>query len=254
MLDIRDVPAVVINIPEAADRRRAIETHFGALGIDFSFVPGATGQNKIQNCARAHLNAFEAVDGVPFMVFEDDVELQWTTTVLPDPPPGADVIYLGTNTAGCFPNTARNKELFGHRSLDGFALATACDVSYLRLHSMVSAHAILFLTERARRAYYDQLVIAHRRKTPLDVRYAYLMPDYNVYAVRTPMFVESQALQPKGKTSEERRHITNSPLPVAEEGDTRTANKRGKSIVARVCADGRGGYEWQVVALTPPLD
>lgn len=251
MLDLRKIPAAVINIPTSVSRRSHIEKHFGAIGLKYTFVDGVTGAGKIRGCARSHSAAFDTIGSAPFMVFEDDVELVWEAPILPYVPQDADAIYLGTNTGGCFPNTIDNKERFGHRSLAGFALATEFDNLYLRLHSMVSAHAILFLNDAARHLYRENLRIADKRKTPLDVRYAYLMSKLQVYGLREPMFVESQDLQTGNKKSAARGEITRKPLTASRPGDIKIGVKRGQRVTACVVETTAGRLEWSVVDLEP---
>jgi len=251
MLDLRQFPTAVINIPGQADRRDHITRHFAGIGMTPQFIDGVTGVGKIRGCAQSHAAAFDAMPSTPFMVIEDDVELLWDEPVIPDVPVGADTIYLGTNTGGCFPNSEENKANFGHRSLSDFALASEHDDNYLRMHSMVGAHAILFLNEEAKKVYRNQLRIANNRKTPLDVRYAYLMPQMNVYALRRPMFAEAQHLQANAKTSQSRFEVTHSPLTPSRPGDIRVGEKRGKRVTAEAVDTGNGLLEWSVVDMVP---
>lgn len=249
MIQLNHYPAYVINIPEQEVRRSHMSALLSGLQIKHTFIEGATGVGKIRGCALSHLRAIDESGDPPFMVFEDDVSLVWKDAVLPHIPRKADVIYLGTNINGCMPNTIENKEKFGHRSLAGLALATDFDEIYVRLHSMVSAHAILFLSNRAKKRFFKQLRIAHRRKTPLDVRYAYLMTELNVYALKTPMFVESMKLQVESKSLEERRVITHSPVPIAMQGDIRKAEKRGYNITVKAVEYEPGRMRWEVLEL-----
>ena len=246
-MDLRTVPARVISIPRQKRRRRHIAQHFGDLGISFQFIDGIKADRKTRGVAEAHLNAFESAGAPPFMVFEDDVEFAGESLVLRDIPADADIVYLGKNADGCLPYDPEYAERFGHRSLTDLALASVHDADWLRLHSMVSAHAILFLTERATRMCMEEQRIARNRATPLDVRYAYLMSVLNVYAPHRPLFVEALDLQPDEKVSERRLHITHGPFPTARVGDIRTTQNRNESITVQVVEAEDGRLEWDVV-------
>lgn len=150
-LDLRELPAMVVSLPAETRRRAHVTDHFGALGISFEFIDGVVGERKIRNVAIAHRNAFDAAKGLPFMVFEDDVVFCGKDLVLRDVPEDADIVYLGKNDDGCLPNVPEYSDRFGHRSLANLALASRHDASWLRLHSMVSAHAILIISERGNR-------------------------------------------------------------------------------------------------------
>lgn len=245
---LTDFPVLVVNLPGRDDRRTHAETHLGGLGIAPVFVDGVAGQRKIRGAAGGHINAHDAAPDAPFIVMEDDVRLARPTPVLPPLPRGADAVYLGTHTGGCLPNRPENKALFGHRHFAGFALATDHDADWLRLHSMISAHAILFLTARARAAYREELRIAEKRRTPLDVRFAYLMSSLDVFAPRTPVFVECQGLQSGAARGAERRRLTHDPLPVAREGERRTGEKRGWRVTVEATRCDGDRFHWEIVS------
>jgi hypothetical protein len=248
-LDLRDIPAKVISLP-GEDRRRAhIGQHFGELGISFEIIDGVVGSRKIPSVALAHRNAFDAAQGVPFMVFEDDVFFCGESLVLEDVPDDADVIYLGKNDDGCLPNAREYTDRFGHRSLANLALASRHDDSWLRLHSMVSAHAILIVSELGNQKYREAQRISKNRITPLDVRYAYLMPHLNVYTPHRPLFAENPELQPKEKATGRRVNITHGALPMAEIGEVRHTHKRDEAVTVQVVPTENGRLEWDLIEM-----
>jgi hypothetical protein len=239
---------------------------FTSFGIDHTFVEGVTSEGKKRNVAAAMRKAHERFAAPPFMVCEDDLFPLRTAPVLPPPPDGADIVYLANSSSGCLPERPDYRQRYLHRAFGGLALAEDHDADYVRLWSMISAIAILILTEKGRLAWREQLRKAYNRDTAIDVRFAYSMPDLAVYALRKPMFAEDPSLQPKGKRTEERRLLTHSPLPLAHEGEERVSE--GTLYHVRVCARRNPetrGLEWEVLedrpkprayelSLVPPQD
>ncbi|WP_333711796.1 glycosyltransferase 61 family protein [Yoonia sp.] len=252
-LDLRDVPSVIVNLPEDKHRRDYMTGLFSRLGMPHDFVPGVTRFGKKKNVAAAHANAFDTVKACPFLIFEDDQELLWDDCILPDPPEGADVIYLANSQLGCLPDTVENKARFGLNAYQGLALAEVFDDHYLRLSSMISAMAILIMSEKGRTRYRSELKKAFNRDTGIDVRYAFAMPDLNVYALRNPMFAEAPELQIKSKQSQARYDETHLPLPVAKEGEIRIARHRHRTLVVRATrVPETGALKWEVEQATRP--
>lgn len=248
-IPLQSVTCKVISMANARRRRRFTKRMFNHIGTPFDFVDGIEDTRKVRACILAHQKAHEVMDGaLPYAIFEDDLEFVWEEPILRSPPADADIIYLGTNTTGCFPRDPKFHALFGHRSVGNFALAEGYDDQYLRLYSMVSAHAVLFLTERGRDTYRVALDQALRRLIPLDVMYAYSMPELNVYAVRTPMFCESVELQPRSKASPDRLAITATPLTPAKPGDRREGEKKRWFITGEVIRNAQNGLEWDLVS------
>lgn len=250
--DLRDVPAVVINMPDQRKRRRHMHRLLAALGIGHSFSDGVSSTEfKVLNATLAHQRAISAATTTPFMVLEDDLEFCAASTALPDLPADADIVYLGLNTAGCFPRDRKVHELIGHRSVTGFVLARAHDARFARLYSMVSAHAILFVTEAGVAAYAEALRLAVNRRLPLDVAYAYTMGHLKTYATLEPMFREDMALQPFTKRTADRAAMTATPLRLASIGERRIGLKSKWQIEAEVVDDGQGGLAWGLLRCDP---
>ena len=225
------------------------------LGISHQFVPGVTKFRKKRNVAAAHANAFDAMGKAPFIVFEDDQELLWDDCILPDMPPDADIIYLANSQQGCLPDRDNNKEKFGLRAYYGLALAEVYNDEYLRLSSMISAMAILVLTEKGRLRYRDELRKAFNRDTAIDIRYAFAMPDIAVYALHAPMFAEAAEMQIDAKRTVGRFSETHAALPHATEGDIRIAYHRHHKLIVKAVRDaGTGVLSWKVNNSCAPGD
>lgn len=250
-LDLREIPATIINLPKERKRRAAMTTRMTALGIPFAFSDGVTDQDgKIRNAAAAHRNAMAAAGDPPFMILEDDLEFRRPSTVVEDVPEDADVVYLGISSVGCFPRSSDYTRDLGHRGVPDFVLASAHNAGFARLHSMISAHAVLFLTRTAVDRYGQAQQMAVNRKMPLDVSYAYAMADLTVYAAIDPIFVEDQALQPQQKRSDWRAALTTGPLRLAAPGDQRTGRRKRYTIEGEVEEAGEGRLQWRLRSYT----
>lgn len=248
-IDLRDIPAIIINLPNETRRRSAMTERMGALGFRHSFSDGVTDQDgKIRNAAAAHRRAMEAVGAPPFMVLEDDLEFRRETPVIEGVPDDADVVYLGISSAGCFPRGSDYTRDLGHRAVPDFVLASAYDAQFARLHSMISAHAVLFLTPRAVERYRAAQDLAVKRKIPLDVSYAYAMEDLVVYAAIDPVFREDQSLQPRQKQSAGRAAMTAGPMRLAVPGERRSGRRKRYTIEGEVEDAGGGRLRWRMLS------
>lgn len=255
VLDLRNIPSVIVNLPQHSQRRDHMKGLMTGLGMPHRFVSGVTKFGKKKNVAAAHAAAFDTMEAAPFIVFEDDQELLWDDCVLPDPPQDADVIYLANSQLGCLPDTAEYKAKYRMNAYPGLALAEAHDAHYLRLYSMISAMAILILSERGRARYRLELKKAFNRDIPIDVRYAFAMPDLRVYALRSPMFAEAPDLQVAAKQGNARYDETHLPLPVAREGDIRIARHRHRKLVVQAVRDPQSAsLNWHVQQAVGPQD
>lgn len=251
-LDLRTIPAAIINLPDQTKRRAHMEALFQRLGIPHRFFDGVSKHRKKRNVAAAMMRAHDAFSSAPFMVCEDDLLLMQPDVILPAPPADADILYLAKSSDGCLPDRNNYQQLYLHRAYGGFAMAEAHDENYLRLTTMISAISVVILSEKGRLRYREELRKAFNRNTHIDVRYALAMPELRVYAPRLPVFAEDMELQPPEKRSEERRLITHSPLPVAFEGEVRAAENRHFRIEARAVRSPETlALEWEVVSAVP---
>lgn len=252
MLDLRLIPAAIVNLPHQKDRRAAMTSRFQDWGIPHHFIEGETRFGKKKNVAAAHARAFDSFPNAPFMICEDDLFLTAAALTLPDIPEGTDIVYLAKSQLGCLPDRADYNDIYHRRAYAELALAEAIDDHYLRLWTMISAIAIVVLTEKGRARYRLELKKAFNRNQAIDVRYSHAMPDLQVITPRHPVFVEDMALQPPAKSSEARRMITHAALPVGYEGERRI----GQSMLYRVEVEARrrakgGALDWHVLQSWP---
>jgi GR25 family glycosyltransferase involved in LPS biosynthesis len=173
-----------INLDTALSNRIEMERQFGMLGmnkterISAKTIPAPSGSKfdkHFVGCGQSHIDALQSGDA-PLLILEDDAQVTEHYREEIDIPHGADAIYLGWSTA--------NKKM----TVKNFS------ENLVKVTGLAAAHAILYLSKRfkdfaedaIRRAIYEEQV-------PLDVMLAYIQKDFNVYAVRKPYFIQSDA-------------------------------------------------------------
>ncbi|RVT85605.1 hypothetical protein DXV76_07580 [Rhodobacteraceae bacterium CCMM004] len=249
-IDLTQVPAHVISMPGQNRRQKLTRALFERLEIGFDFVDGIVGERKIRACALAHARALAAAPAPPFAVFEDDLQCPGGIAV-PPLPGDADILYLGTNTAGCFPNQRRYWSVFNHRSVGAFCLAQPVDDALARVWSMVGAHAYAVLSDRGAEVWRGAVETALREGLPVDVAFAYVQPQVTALALRRPMFCEDPRLQGRAKRAPERQAMTADPIPMAAPGERRRGLKSRWIIDGVVTRTGAGGLEWTLADYAP---
>lgn len=182
-----------INLDKAVQNRIAMEKQFNSLGYDKArrisarVIAPPEGSNPafgphFVGCGQSHIDALESSASVPLLVLEDDAKVtrQYKDSI--EIPAGADAIYLGWSRA----NTAM-KVLDYNRD-------------FVRIKGSLTTHAILYITERYKQKAIEvtkQAIYEHQM--PLDIAFANMQADFNVYAVRRPFFVQSDERQSLNK-------------------------------------------------------
>jgi hypothetical protein len=199
-----------------------------------------------------------AVTRWPTLILEDDLELAPGATGLPPLPEDADIVYLSVSPFGCLPWTYENLGLSRHRALEGLALASVHDASWLKLHSMSGAPAILYVSERGVDTWRQATLQARRFGGAFDVFTAYAMKDINVYAPYRPVFCERADLQRDNIRQNEdllerRLNFTRTPLQPFAAGDRTVVRFKGQRITVEAVEIKTGTLQWEVVevARTP---
>ena len=191
-VDLRQLKPGVINLAVQERRRNRARTALTKLGLDFTFVDGVADKPRHAGCSQSHLKAIEALqpNGCPFLVLEDDAIATPFFTPHVEIPLGVDLFYLGHSPYGW------------SRSLGGTPEITSHDSDHvLRVHSMLAAHAILYVT----RAGVDAVAASIRRsltgekKERHDIGLCDLQRLLTVKATAKPLFCQSSELQGAGK-------------------------------------------------------
>ena len=98
-LDLREIPAVYINLDRDVEKKEKIESSLKELGFkNIIRLSGVEHDIGKVGCAISHALAMEEVEP-PFIVFEDDcVPLNFEPII--DIPDDADAVYLGISSWG----------------------------------------------------------------------------------------------------------------------------------------------------------
>jgi GR25 family glycosyltransferase involved in LPS biosynthesis len=173
-----------INLDTALSNRIAMERQFGMLGMEYTerisarviAPPEVTKFDKhFVGCGQSHIDALQS-SKAPVLILEDDAMVTEHYREEIDIPHGADAIYLGWSKA--------NKKM----------TVTPFSEHLVKVTGLAAAHAILYLSQRFKDYAEDAIKRAiYREAVPLDVMLAYIQKDFNVYAVRKPYFIQSNA-------------------------------------------------------------
>jgi GR25 family glycosyltransferase involved in LPS biosynthesis len=173
-----------INLDTALSNRIEMERQFGMLGmnkterISAKTIPAPSGSKfdkHFVGCGQSHIDALQSGEA-PLLILEDDAQVTEDYREEIDIPHGADAIYLGWSTA--------NKRM----TVKNFS------EHLVKVTGLAAAHAILYLSKRYKDFAEGAIKIAiYEEQVPLDVALAYFQKDFNVYAVRRPYFIQSDA-------------------------------------------------------------
>ena len=173
-----------INLDTALSNRIAMERQFGMLGMEYTerisarviAPPEVTKFDKhFVGCGQSHIDALQSGEA-PLLILEDDAQVTEDYREEIDIPHGADAIYLGWSTA--------NKKM----TVKNFS------EHLVKVTGLAAAHAILYLSPRFK-AYAENAirVAIYEEQVPLDVMLGHIQENFNVYAVRKPYFIQSNA-------------------------------------------------------------
>lgn len=196
-LTFADLRIGVINLPHQERRRTRAVAAMAALGLPFTFIDGVRDQPRHFGCSQSHLKAIETLRGAgPFLVLEDDAvpTAQYQATV--SPPDGIDLLYLGHSPYGY----ARHLPQPGTPEITG-----AEADGFLRVHSMLAAHAILYLTDAGAEAVAQSIrrSIGGPQKERHDIGLCDLQQRQRILATPQPLFAQSAEVQ--GAAKQDRR-------------------------------------------------
>ena len=180
-LDLREIPAVYINLLQDTGRNRDMKKLLKKCGfktvlrIDAEYTP-----NSLAGCSLSHHNALHEVDP-PFIVFEDDCVVKNFQPEI-EIPDDADAVYLGVSSWGRM--NSHSGPCVQYEDLNG---------GLLRIYNMLSAHSVLYLDEE-----YISLCskIAHQSFDTAqhqDIGFAEIQRYYNVYAFDDPLFYQTSS-------------------------------------------------------------
>ena len=180
-LDLREIPAVYINLDRDVEKKEKIESSLKELGFkNIIRLSGVEHDDGKVGCAISHALAMEEVEP-PFIVFEDDcVPLNFEPII--EIPDDADAVYLGISSWG---------RMNSHSG--PFVQWKRIDDKLLQVYNMLGAHAILYINEDfvdlyKRVAYNGYLIEDYH-----DIGFAEVQKYYDVYAFDNPMFYQTSS-------------------------------------------------------------
>ena len=230
----------VISLASATKRRRSVEKLLEDMDIDHQIEDAVETKPYYIGCAQSHLNVLEQITELPAMVLEDDVACFEGVDAIPDIPDDADIVYLSSSVFGCVQEEDKPR-------MD-FALASATPhPDWLKLHTMTSTLAILYVSKKGVRLWKNAAKRALRRRTPIDIHSAKMMGELNVYLPMQRVFYEDPNLQGEFKyvTREQRLSFTKNPLPIREVGDQVEYEIPTQTITSEVVRRGDDVLGWE---------
>jgi len=181
IVNILELPVFYINLKEEKIKSKETRETLKALGFrDIRRFDAILGKDKTEGCAMSHQAILKEMDiDGPFIVFEDDIEINNSFNPIIDVPEDADAVYLGLSAFA----------LNGNKT-DQDLVADRVDDSIYRIYNMLAAHAILYV----KKDYYkfiskaiDAMLKANRNQ---DNARADTMKYFNVYALNHPLFYQ----------------------------------------------------------------
>jgi len=210
-LDLSEINYYFINLEEHTDRKNSILKKLSSLGIAVSRIERVEGvkaegipqDSVFRGCFISQLNALKIgrSKGVPFIILEDDIEINSFKRVI-EIPINSQCVYLGLSSWGFLPSIYPSLS-----SLNGIKFNNI-NTEISRVFNMLSSHSILYIDMN----YVDNLIIEleknlegkeiiyEKEKTglkyyggnflPCDVIMANQQSKGEVYALRNPIFYQ----------------------------------------------------------------
>lgn len=185
-INLLDIPAVYVNLPDQGRRRVSTEAQLIAWGHrNFSRVDGhysRDGEWRLRGQSNSYIAA-KSVHQTPFIVFEDDIMVYNNITEI-EVPDDADAVYLG----GCF------------SLVDGpypYEAYPTDNPNVVRVRRMLSNHAIMYLSQELVDEYKNLL----ETDEAADLLMQKLSEKYTFYAIQPVIFFQNDESNP-GKSTQ----------------------------------------------------
>ena len=178
-INLTSIPVFYINLDDQDQKRKHTENMLKRMGFKyverFSAIRHEAG--RIIGCARSHYEILKT-QKPPFIILEDDCELNKEFVDEIELPDDADSLYLGISHWGRYLNHS-----------GPYVHITKVNEELVRVHNMLATHAILYFTE----PYVDICKrISHHFgyevENHLDIGFAEIHKLYNVYSFDEPLF------------------------------------------------------------------
>ena len=240
-IDLKGIKTVVIGRHSDTKRHDHMVGLTDKLGLDAQFPDGVTATPNFVGCGISHIRACNSDIKPPFLLLEDDVETTAEFTTDLSIPKDADIIFLGVTSYGLAPK-------LNGRALEKAAITEEHNDTYVKVHNMLGAHAILFVTESAREAYIA--ASSHYITTlfrPHDIAMVDLAKTHNIYALKDPSFYQATKMQAVDKKWPAER-ASKVKSPIREIGDTvdLSAGTFGRRKM-RIIRHANGHLDWELI-------
>jgi GR25 family glycosyltransferase involved in LPS biosynthesis len=152
-LDLRACETLVVSLPDDLPRRENMLRLCERLDLSGRLLDAVKCQPGWIGCGLSHVKALRQADpSRPTLILEDDIATTEDYNSLISIPDDADALYLGCSLfAGI--------EMIDYIGFTGRWLAEeTSEEGILRVYNMLSAHAIIYLTERYRRSAIEAIV------------------------------------------------------------------------------------------------
>lgn len=185
-IDLREIPIFVLNMEEDHERKAFMTEQLNALGLEHRFISAVKCDPVAVGITLSHLKTLRQ-EGLkpPFLILEDDCKiLPHRFAYWYDLPQETDALYLGHSVFGL----REQKDEYGVRwGQQGNTKYKHYNENYIRVFSMLSRHAILYVSER----YFRNAIAANLSalldyafSIPGDIMYAEMQPEHLVLSVR----------------------------------------------------------------------
>lgn len=157
---------------------------------------GVTNHVGTDSLSRTNLAILERelVGGMqrPFIIVEDDVQLfhDCENVELPD---DADALYLGVSK-WIYPHAYETLGRGFHIQENGPDRIKDAGEAVTRISGMTGTHAILFINPEYVRRFIARMVARLPYSTPHDLVFTTLQPEFNIFALKKPMFYQDRLL------------------------------------------------------------
>ena len=184
-IDIRNVRCRWVNLDSAEENSKKMEEQFKTHGFKnyerFSarvIEPPPTTQKAVWHyvgCAQSHIDILESEKETPLIILEDDAKLtDYFNPLLKNIPEDTDAIYLGISHG------------------DGRYMAQDIGHNYARIQGIFATHAILYLTEKYKKAVVDIAKdFVYNKLSPFDLGCAMIQKQFNVITPHLPFFYQA---------------------------------------------------------------
>jgi hypothetical protein len=175
-----EVPIYYINLDDQDQKRKQTESLLKKLGFKyverFSAIRHDAG--RIIGCARSHCEILSKKIKPPFIILEDDCDLNREFVSEIDVPDNADALYLGISHWGRYLNHS-----------GPYVHTERVDENIVRVYNMLATHAIMYLSDEyvdiCKRISYH---FGYEIENHLDIGFAEIHKFYNVYSFDEPLF------------------------------------------------------------------